>query len=603
MTIRVRPSTFCLALAFTIASLGAPAPAASSVYPTNDCVSRKQKEAARYCKKALGAWSTWEIRQNATHRDLVRQSAANRLDRRWSGAEVTSLARGANCADTTSSSSAARDAIDAGIAGVVGAVNGGLDLGNAADKRCGAALLKGAAFKCVQLLQAESVLVGNLQGDQLRTAHDGAVTLASAAFNLAWARATGRGCPTTATEADLEARVDAIRTDVVIDTTVSPNVDDTQFTTYPATGTTHYLGRDLTPMCMNSTPYAFFAKRGSVNKLVMYYEGGGACWDSATCGFPSCDTNVQTDPLASGTDNPNAFHSGFADISNPSNPFKDWNIVFVSYCSCDVHFGDSAKDYPPHVEHRGYQNSRVVEKWAREHFVNPDEVFVTGSSAGAYGAWFNAPLHEAVWPASEFQVLADAGNGVITQSFLDNYFPNWNFAANVPTDIPGLTDTLTNGTGIVGYTKIVTEFFPRTRWAHYCTAFDGGMGGQTGFYNIMLHNNDPTASFTWWNGSCQFNQVMQSQDFDVAGAEPSNYRYYIGTGSRHTMWGSNKVYSDTTGGVPTLVDWVNGMLGGTPAWSNVECTNCGLLLPGDPAPNPLQAPFEQSGSDVIVNCP
>ena len=31
-------------------------------------------------------------------------------------------------------------------------------------------------------------------------------------------------------------------------------------------------------------------------------------------------------------------------------------------------------------------NAQVVEKWAREHFVTPEQVFVTGSSAGAYGA-------------------------------------------------------------------------------------------------------------------------------------------------------------------------------------------------------------------------
>ena len=89
---------------------------------------------------------------------------------------------------------------------------------------------------------------------------------------------------------------------------------------------------------------------------------------------------------------------------------------------------------------------------------------------------------------------------------------------------------------------------------------------------------------------------------------PSNYRYYIGTGSRHTMYGSNKVYTDTTGGVPTLVDWVNATLASSPpsgnnsAWTNVECTNCGLLLPGDPQPSPLAPPFEQAGSDVVVQC-
>jgi hypothetical protein len=73
------------------------------------------------------------------------------------------------------------------------------------------------------------------------------------------------------------------------------------------------------------------------------------------------------------------------------------------------------------------------------------------------------------------------------------------------------------------------------------------------------------------------------------------------------MWGSNKVYADTTGGVPPLVDWIDGMLNSRsaapdPAWTNVECTNCGLLLPGDVRPNPLAPPFEQVGDDVVINC-
>jgi hypothetical protein len=101
---------------------------------------------------------------------------------------------------------------------------------------------------------------------------------------------------------------------------------------------------------------------------------------------------------------------------------------------------------------------------------------------------------------------------------------------------------------------------------------------------------------------------MRTQAIATAAAVPDNYRYYIGTGSRHTMWGSNKVYDDTTGGVPTLVDWVNAMLDSQPGspdpgWTNVECANCGLLLPGDPRPATLQPPFEQVGPDVVINCP
>src|SRR5262245_30843975 len=345
---------------------------------------------------------------------------------------------------------------------------------------------------------------------------------------------------------------------------------DAEFQLVSPVGPIEYEGRDYFPMCMDGSPYHFWAKRGSVNKLLVYYQGGGACWNQLTCALPACDTNV--DP--NGDDNPNGRSTGFADLTNPDNPFRDWSILFVPYCSCDVHFGDAAQDYPLHVEHRGYQNARVAEKYAREHFPNPQEVFVTGSSAGAYGAFFQAPLLERAWPRARFNVLADAGNGVITQSFLDNYFPNWNFVGNLPDDIPGLREVLENGSGMVGYTKVIAAEFPDTQWANYTTAYDGGTGGQTGFYNIMLNDNDPVAALTWWEGSCAFNAQMRAQALETAAAIPDNYRYYIGTGSRHTMWGSNKVYTDTTGGVPTIVDWIDGMLGGTSAWTNVECTNC-----------------------------
>ena len=47
--------------------------------------------------------------------------------------------------------------------------------------------------------------------------------------------------------------------------------------------------------------------------------------------------------------------------------------------------------------------------------------FQIGFIAGALN------FHEEVWPASRFDVLADAGNGVVTQDFIEKFFPNWNF--------------------------------------------------------------------------------------------------------------------------------------------------------------------------------
>jgi hypothetical protein len=123
---------------------------------------------------------------------------------------------------------------------------------------------------------------------------------------------------------------------------------------------------------------------------------------------------------------------------------------------------------------------------------------------------------------------------------------------------------------------------------------------------------------------------MVSQAHSTSAQIPSNYRYYIGTGSRHTMYGSDKVYTDNTSGT-LIVDWVNQMLSRSMSWSNVECPDpvtCGTLQSGDPKPTkrlcegggndgatcsndsecPLgvcgyEDPFSVSGSDVVVSCP
>jgi len=593
-----------LLVALGVAVMATPAFAAKKKpYPTVSCVGTKQRAAARYCARALATWAKWEKNRDEDARQAKLDALAGALASAWAEAETKAAAEGAECADTTLSAEAAVALVDSAAGALIGEVEGGLDPDDTRHRRCAQSMLKAAAARCGALLGAEGSYLAKLGRPSAARKRDAVRTRAAQRFSGAWQRATRRSCPTTATDDGVAAMVDALVAALVRDTTASPNVDDTGFAVLSPTGTTSYQGRDLTPVCMDGSPYHYFAKRGSVNKLLVYYQGGGACWEQLTCSIPTCDATVDPDE-----DNPALFGNGFADLANPTNPFRDWHVVFVSYCSCDVHFGDAAQDYPLHVEHRGFHNAKVVEKWAREHFVSPEVVFVTGSSAGAYGAWFNAPLLHEVWPAAQFHVLADAGNGVITPEFLATFFPNWNFRGNIPESIPALLDVLDQGTGIRGYTEVIAGVFPDTTWAHYSTAFDGGAGGQTGFYNLMLNDNDPVHALTWWEGACAFNGAMRQQAIDTAAAVPGNYRYYIGSGSRHTMWGSNKVYDDTTGGVPAIVDWVNAMLasrGDAPdaGWSNVECTNCGLTLPGDPKPDPLEPPFEQVGSDVVIMCP
>jgi hypothetical protein len=591
-------------LVVAFALLAAHGDVRAGVYPVNKCVSTKIKTAAGKCKKALEAWGAWDKTQDDTKRDAALDKAATKFSDTWAKADQKAAKKGVDCADTTLSDPNMQALINAGIDDIVAAINDGLDLiNNKDDRKCGGKLLKLAAGSCDKILKAEARYISQLAKDPdgVRRAADR--DKARTKFSEKWDDAS-LGCPTHATKGAIETSIDDLSAAVVLNTTVSPNVDDTQFITISPMGMTEYQGKELRPICADGSAYHFFAKRGSVNKLLMYYQGGGACWESLTCGFGYCYSNME----AAADENPkNGWSSGFADLTNPDNPFKDWNIVFVSYCSCDAHFGDIAQDYPPHVDHRGYHNGKVAEKWAREHFLNPEVVLVTGTSAGAYGGTFHAPLLREVWPASGFHVLVDAGNGVITPDFLQNEWGRWNFVVNLPLYIPGVAAAI-EGTGVPAYIIALAAFFPDTNWAHYTTAFDGTIGGQSAAYNIMLNENNPAFALWWWEASCAFNEKMREQALDTAQTAASNYRYYIGTGSEHGMWNSNKVYTDTTGGVATVVDWVNAMIDNDPnGWVNVEASPSNVLLPGDPKPEPLEAPFEQSdpndpNAPIIVNC-
>jgi hypothetical protein len=547
----------------------ATAPGAFAVeagYPTDQCVSEKLRAAGRYCDLA--------VRAGGDESKLA--GARKALAGAWSAAEARSAEAGVACDQTTVTAARMSELLDAGAAALVSSIDGE---GTCRDRRVAAA---GAA--CHALLDAEGQHLVLRSSDRERKILAKRQELAVAKLEASWATCGDGGEPPT------EA-VEGVVREAFLASVVSPNVS-TEWTMIEPPAQVPYGDRVLEPICSRGTPWVYFAKRGTVNKLLVYYQGGGACWDYLTC-----QPFVQTFKSTAGpSDNPANATTGFADFTNPANPFKDWNIVFVPYCTGDVHWGDATVNHEfagstTLIHHKGRVNASVAEKFAREHFVSPDQVFVTGSSAGSYGAIVNGLfLQEHAYPSAPFAVVGDAGNGVITRDFLENDLAKWGIEENLPTWIPGLDVPLTELEASDLWTE-AARFYPNSRWANYTTAYDGGTGGQVGFYNIMLSGDDLTQFVLWWRPSCEWNAEMRRLVQESAGAAPENYRYYIGVGSRHTMWGNNKVYTDTTGGVPTIVSWLNAMLDGTPDWTNVECADCGQLLPGDPRPNPAQPPY------------
>src|SRR5688572_1026949 len=53
---------------------------------------------------------------------------------------------------------------------------------------------------------------------------------------------------------------------------------------------TEIEGRLVTPTCSDApgadTAFRFWARRGASNNVVVFFDGGGACWDDVTCAIP-----------------------------------------------------------------------------------------------------------------------------------------------------------------------------------------------------------------------------------------------------------------------------------------------------------------------------
>ncbi len=574
-----------LLLAAAMLLLSSTGRAVADTYPTNTCVARKLVASGDACEDVLEAMTRHghSLARAATH-------AGDRLTRVWDSAEKASAKKGVDCTEVSGTSAETLRLLDSAGGAFVSQL-----YARTRSRKCATHVLHTAGNACEDALRAEADLVAD-PNDDPRRGHlkDARRRVRKRLLN----KLTDDHCFRSADAAAVADALDGLVDRLVLNAADAPHVP-AGWTMYSPDADVHYNGQILHPICSRGTPYSFWAHRGTVNKLVVYYQGGGACFSNLTC---SKAVGAFKDSAGPG-DDPNQYAEGIARLSNPNNPFRNWNSVFVSYCTGDVHWGDATITYPGAtpvtINHRGAVNARVVEKWAREHFVNPDEVFVSGSSAGAYGAIAGAAfLLENVYRASRFNVVGDAGNGVVTQEFVSTQLLGWGIEKNLPRWIAALDVTDLTKLNISDFWAAVANFYPRHKFGQYTSAYDGGNGSQTFFYNVMVQGNDLARWLQWWLSSCDWHAKMRAVVQDTA-ARAGNFRYYIGAGSRHTIWGSDKIYTETKGGVTPFIQWVQQMRTDDKAWANQECTDCSLN-PGDPRPNPLVPPFGPGGA---VTCP
>lgn len=332
-------------------------------------------------------------------------------------------------------------------------------------------------------------------------------------------------------------------------------------------------GRMFSPTCSQAPgadpAYRFWFKRGSTDGLVVFFDGGGACWDDITCAVPRRASDARESDgfykaeLIPG-DDPNRL-SGIFDLGNARNPVRDWSFVFVPYCTGDVHSGSNTAHYrdpdtgePYAIEHRGSDNFRTILAWMRANIDAPARILVAGSSAGAYGAATHFARIRAAYPHGHAIMLGDAGQGVTTAEF--SVLRNGSWRYQLPTSVFGRNAMLTADDDVVAR---LAAHFPRDRFAQYTTAQDVT---QRAFFALM----GPTESCNAW-GEKMSRDLTHRQS-------AGNFRAYLAAGETHTIMRSPLFYSERTGGA-RFAEWLATLLS-EEAPLNAACENCLAPPPG-----------------------
>ncbi|KAE9300019.1 hypothetical protein PF001_g15161 [Phytophthora fragariae] len=128
---------------------------------------------------------------------------------------------------------------------------------------------------------------------------------------------------------------------------LTPSDDDGSVLIYPG-GNTRCDFDDYTDSATtfstNSTYFfqVFPNTKADKSKLMIFFQGGGACADEDTCAFGlQCSLGASATFTTAATSS----SAGVLDRSLEDNMFKDWNIVFIPYCT-DSYVGVVPKEHP-----------------------------------------------------------------------------------------------------------------------------------------------------------------------------------------------------------------------------------------------------------------
>jgi hypothetical protein len=370
------------------------------------------------------------------------------------------------------------------------------------------------------------------------------------------APATTIAAPTTTTAATTATTVRAATTTALTTIAASTTATAAPTTTAPAPAGVGWErvvpGGDC--QCALGGEFAYWVHRGDPTKVVLYFQGGGACFSAETC-RPGSDAYKTS---TGNEDDPSLRQAGLLDLDDPRNPVAGWSVVFVPYCTGDVFLGAKTMQYAEDVtiHHVGAVNARAALAGLAATFPQTTQLLVTGESAGGVPVPLMAGEAHDLLPNAAIAAIADSSGAYPDVPIVNATIgSNWGTLDAAPPwpEFAGMTPEQYS---IPGLFVLAGHHAPAIRFARHDFAFDetqaffGSLAGFDASNLVQLID--------------QNEQQIEAGGVEIAG--------YVAPGTDHTVIGRPGFYTETVNGVP-FVQWVGDLVAGRPV-TDVHCEEC-----------------------------
>jgi hypothetical protein len=311
--------------------------------------------------------------------------------------------------------------------------------------------------------------------------------------------------------------------------------------------------------CSDGSQFSFWVREANPNKVLFYLRAGGACFSAATCARDGSDGREELYTPALGPEgDPPTQWDGIFDFDDERNPFADYSVVYVPYCTADAHLGTATTEYAPGltIQHKGYVNGTAALEHLAATFPEATDVVVAGLSAGAaatplYAGLVSDRLHDA-----RITVLADGSGASPPDGISRRLATVWGTGDAIPRWPENAGLTAEQWTSVTGLFTQSGRHDPEIVFARHDYAHDATQQLLARYLGVPAED---------------LLSVLDRNETRIEGAGV-NLLSYIAPGDDHGALQYESFYTEEVNG-ESLVDWVTRLIEGDPV-DDVHCKEC-----------------------------